>query len=167
MDSQEFIAAMGEVCTGVTVVTTDGTSGRYGVTVSAMSAVSAAPPQLLVCINQRNLAAAAVEANRRFCVNVLGLQHQELAEIFAGRLTQADGDRFAGARWEQWTTGSPVLADAVAAFDCVVEQQIECATHRLFVGRVVAARAQGSGDALAYVRRTFWGLRALSSGPSL
>ena len=41
-----FVAAMRQAATGVTVVTTAGMAGRLGVTVSAMSSVSAEPPLL-------------------------------------------------------------------------------------------------------------------------
>ena len=51
---ETFIAAMGQAATGVTVVTTDGRAGRLGVTVSAMTSVSADPPLLLICVNRRS-----------------------------------------------------------------------------------------------------------------
>ena len=44
-----FIAAMRQAATGVTVVTTDGAAGRRGVTVSAMTSVSAEPPRDARC----------------------------------------------------------------------------------------------------------------------
>jgi flavin reductase (DIM6/NTAB) family NADH-FMN oxidoreductase RutF len=41
-----FIAAMGAAATGVSIVTTEGLAGRFGLTVSAISSVSAEPPML-------------------------------------------------------------------------------------------------------------------------
>ena len=59
---EDFVAAMGLAATGVSVVTTDGPAGRFGLTVSAVSSVSAEPPLVLVCINRKSPAMAAVEA---------------------------------------------------------------------------------------------------------
>ena len=49
-----FVEGMRGAVTGVNIVTTDGAAGRFGVTVSAFSSVSAEPPMVLVCINQRS-----------------------------------------------------------------------------------------------------------------
>ena len=67
----QFTAAMGLAATGVSVVTTDGPAGRFGLTVSAVSSVSAEPPLVLCCINRKSPAMAAVEANGVFAVNLL------------------------------------------------------------------------------------------------
>ena len=60
--SQDFRAAMGLAATGVSVVTTDGPSGRFGLTVSAVSSVSADPPLVLICINRKSPAIAALDS---------------------------------------------------------------------------------------------------------
>ena len=51
-DRESFIAAMRCAASTVTVVTTAGDAGRCGVTVSAMSSISADPPSVLICVNQ-------------------------------------------------------------------------------------------------------------------
>ena len=67
-----FLEGMSVAATTVNVVTTDGDAGRAGVTVSAMSSVSADTqrPTLLVCINENSSAAAAILENGVFCVNI-------------------------------------------------------------------------------------------------
>ena len=79
-----FIAAMGAAATGVSVVTTEGLAGRFGLTVSAISSVSAEPPMLLACVNRKSPAVAAMDRNGRFAVNVLGFNNKDVAEVFAG-----------------------------------------------------------------------------------
>src|SRR5580693_8430205 len=70
---QQFLHGMSHAACTVNVVTTDGSAGRHGVTVSAMVSVSADTPQptLLVCIHHLSPVAAAVLANGVFCVSVL------------------------------------------------------------------------------------------------
>ena len=84
-DPDRFVAAMAGAATQVSVVTTDGAAGRFGVTVSAFSSVSAEPPLVLVCINRRSPAIAAITANNAFCVNLLGDDQSDIANCFAGR----------------------------------------------------------------------------------
>jgi len=54
IERDDFVAAMGQAATGVTVVTTSNGIERLGVTVSSMSSVSADPPLLLVCVHRRS-----------------------------------------------------------------------------------------------------------------
>jgi flavin reductase len=80
--AENFIAAMGQAATGVSVVTTEGAAGRFGLTVSAVSSVSADPPLILACVNRKNPAVAALNANGVFAVNLLAVHHQSYAERF-------------------------------------------------------------------------------------
>src|ERR1700694_1779800 len=66
-----FLDSMASNSTSVQVVTTRSGDQRFGVTVSACSSVCADPPTLLVCINTRSPANAAVAANGVFAVNLL------------------------------------------------------------------------------------------------
>jgi flavin reductase (DIM6/NTAB) family NADH-FMN oxidoreductase RutF len=79
-----FIDAMRRVPTAVSVITTDGRAGRFGVTVSAVASVSAEPRMLLVCISRRSPACAAIRENRIFTVNFLLESQSHVADCFAG-----------------------------------------------------------------------------------
>ena len=111
----QFIEGMSRAAFCVNVVTTDGPAGRAGVTISAMSSVSAdgGNPTVLVCINQQSRTAAAILENRTFCINVLRDDHADIADRFGGRVNREDGDRFAGASWVEGGTRAPRLANAV------------------------------------------------------
>ncbi len=149
-----FIAAMGAAATGVSVVTTEGLAGRFGLTVSAISSVSAEPPMLLACVNRKSPAVAAMDRNGRFAVNVLGFNNKDVAEVFAGRPQSGrpyDFDRHA---WEEGSMGQPLLIDATASFECEIECSQDAGSHRIFIGRVVNARRNGA-EPLVYCNRTF------------
>ena len=79
-----FTAAIAAAATGVTVVATDGPAGRFGQTVSAVCRVSASPPMVLACLHSRSPVSDAIRANGVFCVSVLGVQHDVVADTFAG-----------------------------------------------------------------------------------
>lgn len=147
-----FIDAMRRAASGVTVVTTDGPAGRFGVTVSAMTSVSADPPSVLVCVNTTSRAVDSIGANKRFCVNLLAHDQTELSDVFAGRLRRAD--RFAGFPWSTLGTGAPAFADALSCFDCRLVERHVFGSHMVFMGLVVAVRS-GVGVPLVYHDRAY------------
>ncbi len=149
-----FLEAMGQAAATVSVVTTDGPAGRAGVTVSALCSVSADPPTLLVCIDHRSRACAAVRGNRRFCVNLLGDHQSEISDTFAGRLPAPGGDKFACAQWRALATGAPALEDALMALDCRLVARLRQGSHSVFIG-AVAEVALGEGAPLIYARRAY------------
>jgi flavin reductase len=159
LERDRFLEGMSRSVTGVTVVTTNGESGLFGQTVSAMSSVSADPPMLLVCINRRSPIHKAIVQHRVFAVNVLRADQRRIAEVFSGRPRSGSAYDFTVARWDQGETTSPMLTGAVAAFDCALEQSFVAGSHEVFLGRVVGA-TNGTGSPLLYARRSYGELHA-------
>jgi flavin reductase (DIM6/NTAB) family NADH-FMN oxidoreductase RutF len=155
VERQRFIDAMGAAVTGVTVVTTSGGAGRAGVTVSAVSSVSADPPTLLACIHRESPACEAIRRNRIFCVNVLKSTQQHIAEIFAGRSARdAFDSKFDCAHWASLSTGAPVLSGALSVFDCRLQASQAAGTHEVFFGIVLGAQTS-DGAPLLYAGRAY------------
>src|SRR5579875_2173118 len=151
---EQFVAAMALATTPVTVVATDGPGGRYAQTVSAMCSVSADPPTLLACVNQRSPLAAAVALNGCFTVNLLSPAQAEVSEVFAGRSRTWPPYDFGCASWTDPLTGAPALAGSAAVFDCLLAQVVDAATHRILLGSVVDS-CRWPGDSLAYRQRAY------------
>ena len=149
IDKRLFTDAMRLAATAVSVITTDGAAGRYGVTVSSFCTATADPPQMIACLYANSPTPPALKANGVFCVNVLGRQQQHVADSFAGRIAQWRDDRFACDRWTRLSTGAPVLEGALVALDCRLAQALELSTHIAFVGEVVALASAG-GTPLLY-----------------
>ena len=154
VSAADFVDAMRGAVTGVNIATTDGAAGRFGVTVSAFSSVSAEPPMVLVCVNRRSPVSDALAINKCFAVNVLSTSHQSLADIFAGNPNGSAAYDFGAARWTKSATGAPVLSDAVAGFDCALATTVDAGTHRIFIGRVVEV-STSAADPLLYSNRTY------------
>jgi len=149
-----YLDAMSRAMATVSVVTTDGPAGRFGLTVSAMTTVSADPPLLLVCLNVASPAAAALLDNGVFAVNVLRADQKRLAQSFAGRLADGSHYDFALASWTTGSSGAPLLAGAAANFDCAIDHTTPAGSHRIVVGRVLEAHT-GAGEPLLYGRRDY------------
>lgn len=156
-DRDAFVAAMAGAVTGVTVITTDGPAGRFGLTVSATASVSADPPMVLACLNTKSPAAAAVRANGVFGLNLLGAAQSAIADVFAGRAERRYD--FGCADWTEAATGSPLLADAVAALDCRVVSTQVAGTHLIVIGRVARVTSTAAA-ALAHSRRAYGAIAA-------
>ena len=154
VSTARFVNAMRGAATGVNIVTTDGTAGRYGITVSAFSSVSAEPPMLLVCINRRSPVCDALATNRCFTVNVLSTLHESLANTFAGKADAGAPYDFGAACWKESATGAPMLAGSVAGFDCTLTGTLDAGTHRIFIGTVVEV-ATAASDPLLYSNRMY------------
>ena len=143
--------------TTVNVVTTDGDAGRAGVTVSAMSSVSADTqrPTLLVCINENSSAAAAILENGVFCVNILRDDQSYISDTFAGRYKDRIADKFECCDWRTGELGVPRVADALAAFDCRIVSVSKVGTHHVCFGEVHEVTIGRNGSALVYANRAY------------
>jgi flavin reductase (DIM6/NTAB) family NADH-FMN oxidoreductase RutF len=150
----DFVNAMASAAMGVSIVTTQGVAGRFGLTVSAWSSVSAEPPLLLACINRKNEIAEAITRNGFFAVNALDDSHAEVARIFAGRPTVGEAYVFDDMQWSVSSHSLPLLSGASATFICALESSHDAGTHRIFMGRVEEA-VSGTVSPLLYHNRSF------------
>jgi hypothetical protein len=84
-EPQAFRDAMSRVAGAVHLIATAGPGGKGGLTATAVTSVSDAPPTLLVCLNKSSRTAAIVRETGAFSGNTLGAGQQELANVFAAR----------------------------------------------------------------------------------
>ncbi|WP_112804959.1 flavin reductase family protein [Ensifer sp.] len=142
----------------VQLITAANGGERRGVTVTASCSVSDSPPTVLVCLNGANPRNDIFVRGESFALNLLGDEHRALAHAFSGR-DQLDMDRrFALGQWTQLTTGSPILADATAAFDCRLIEVKTIATHLVLFGEVVDVTLGSARPPLIYLDRGYHSL---------
>jgi len=147
VDGRHFRTVIGHLPSGVTVVTTNGADGRFGMTASSVTSLSADPPLMVVCLNNAIPTAAAVTKSGMYAVNILGDRTGELAYRFA---TPSE-DKFAGVSVTEGFAGLPLLSEALAHLQCEVVDQVIGGTHSIFIGRVFAAAAT-DGQPLTYYK---------------
>ncbi len=131
---------MGLTASAVTVITAGEGEAVRGLTATAVSSVSIAPPTLLICVNREGDAHRAISRAGAFCVNVLAEANQPWriaspagkaslgptsSRARTGRVSSPARRRWTG-RWSA-TTGT--LAESVEAY-----------THTVFFGTVRAVR---------------------------
>lgn len=154
-DKTAYREAMSRMGAAVNIITTTGADGDAGFTASAVCSVTDDPPTLLVCMNRSSKSNGAFKASRILCVNVLSHEHEELSAPFAsiGNLPMAE--RFALSKWLRLATGSPVLENATAAFDCTIDQITEVGTHSVFFCGVKAIHLGPTNAGLIYHGRAY------------
>src|SRR5262249_59458702 len=135
IDAKPFWGALGARATGVVVATARGPDGPAGFLALSATHVTADPPTMLVSIDKRTAALAAVLHGKHFALNFLPRGDQALAEMFGGRGDARGADRFAPARWGVLTTGAPVLTAPVGAIDCLLAEAIERHGVVIAIGR--------------------------------
>jgi 3-hydroxy-9,10-secoandrosta-1,3,5(10)-triene-9,17-dione monooxygenase reductase component len=128
-----FRHVLGQVPTGVALVTATTPEGPTGMAVNSFSSVSLDPPLVSFCAARTSSTWPRIHAAGSFSVNVLGEDHAELSRRFA----QKGADRFAGLRHRPGLTGAPVLDGVAAHLDCELYAVQEAGDHLIVLGRVV------------------------------
>ena len=131
--SADFRAALGMFATGVTIVTARALDGTLvGLTANSFNSVSLSPPLVLWSLSQRAHSMEAFAQGSHYAINILGAEQQALALRFA----TPGVDRFADVDFVQGTCGAPLLAGAVASFECFNRSRYAEGDHVIFVGEV-------------------------------
>jgi flavin reductase (DIM6/NTAB) family NADH-FMN oxidoreductase RutF len=148
--SAAFRSAMRHLAAGVSVVTVGRGKDVTGMTVTSLSSLSADPPSLIVSINRASSSWPLLLREGFFGVNILTSDQIDIAERFNGKGGLKGAERFAGAQWMTRASGTPLLAGALAAIDCEIEDIIERHTHGILIGRVLDMQLSPRSAALAY-----------------
>jgi flavin reductase ActVB len=151
----DYRDAMARFATGVTIVTTADTDGRWwGFTASSFSPLSIDPPLILVCLAQNARCHPVFTSAPRFRVNVLGPEHEQLATRFATK----GADKFAGDEFRPADDGLPILEDALVSLRCRTTEEAEGGDHTILIAQVEQAQLRRGGAPAVHVDRNYWDL---------
>jgi flavin reductase len=152
-----FREAMSRVAGHVQIIATGGPAGLSGVTATAATPVSDAPPSMLVCLNAGSATLDKIRGNGVFSVNALAASHEAIARIFSGEGGVTGAQRFrSGDGWDM-SRRAPLLSGAMAHLVCAVTDMTAVGSHVVLIGRVEAAAAGADALPLMYHRRAYWG----------
>lgn len=148
IDVGTFWKIVGARAVGASIVTASDANGPAGFLGLSATHLSASPPMLMVSIGMKTSALQTVLASRHFAISYLAAEDQALADSFGGKGDLKGADRFDPTRWTTLTTGAPVLADAVGAVDCLLEETIERHGTVIAFGRIVDFRLNAAAKPL-------------------
>lgn len=151
IDPMRFRKAMAQFATGVAVITCKGANAEYvGVTVNSFNSVSLSPPLVLWSLSCKANCYEVFKTATHYGVNVLSA-HQEHLSL---RFSSFHGKRFEGVPIEEGAAGVPLIAGALAHFECKVKSRHLEGDHVVIVGEVVNC-AFSEGPALVYKARRY------------
>lgn len=153
ISQESFRAAMGQMASGVTVVTFHTAGQDHGFTASSFTSLSLDPMLVLVCVVKAQRSHVLLEQAGHYAVNILGASQKELGMRFANAQLS---DRFEGLEVARATTGAPILPESIAWVDCAIQAVLPGGDHSIFIGEVLAADAPAQDEALIYQQRR-WG----------
>ncbi len=132
----QFKQGMRKLGGAVNIVTSSHGGVRAGLTATAVTSLSADPPRLLACVNRQGATYDIISRGRTLAVNVLGVQHKELAMQFAGMNGMAETERFDDGQWTSSGEGAPILSSALVSFDCEVDSIMDVGSHGIVIGNI-------------------------------
>jgi flavin reductase (DIM6/NTAB) family NADH-FMN oxidoreductase RutF len=146
VSSEEFRHACGRFATGVAIAAVRDESGTpHGLTVSSFTSVSLDPPLVLVCLGHAVTNIEEFRRARYFGLSFLREEQRTISDHFARKR----GDKFDGVDWYSGESGVPLIANALAAVECVAYQRFTSGDHDIFVGEVVHVEV-ADGTPLVY-----------------
>jgi flavin reductase (DIM6/NTAB) family NADH-FMN oxidoreductase RutF len=146
-----FRELMSRFASGITVATAlDGKGRPYGMTASAVAALSLEPPLVLICVDQAADLHTILRDAPAFALNVLAAGQEALSRRFAEERT----DRFEGVPFSQGADGLPLLDGALAHITCRKWGQYFGGDHTIFIGQV-SGGAIFERNPLVHFRRAY------------
>lgn len=160
-ESRGFRDALGRFATGVSIITAIGNAGqKLGFTANSFSSVSLNPPLILFSLARSASIFEEFLEVQHLAVSVLRAHHLPVCQAFATPSSEKwrDVDLALGLR-----TAAPVLADALAVFECRVERHYEGGDHTIFLCQVLEFRLGPPGPPLVFYGGGWYDLQPLDS----
>lgn len=119
---------------------------RNGMTANWVMQLSFDPVKLVgVSVEKTAFTHELIAAGGSFSVNVVARDARESVRKFT-KPVEVSGQTMNGYAFHDGPTGAPILDTAPAWVDCRLSDQVDCGSHTLFIGEVVAAGFQRDED---------------------
>lgn len=128
-----LLNALERMTYGIYVLTTFYKDEINGMIASWVSQVSYDPPLIMVAVHPNRYSHHLIYQSHFFAMHVLDRNQTDLLERFKG---PDPVGKFKSIKWSKGKTGSPILEDCVAYFECEVKESYSPGNHTVFIGEV-------------------------------
>lgn len=148
VDPLRFRTSVSRFATGIAIVSCRDEQGQpHGMTISSFTSISLEPPTVLVSLRPGRTH-ALIRQQGRYGVSILGAEHESWSRHFSGHPQTGVAP--------VWATAAhvPVLRDALAWFECQVDELLQVHDHTLLVARVTGC-GHASGAPLMFFASSY------------
>ncbi len=123
---------------GLYVVGSRHADRRNAMTLNWVTQVSFEPKLVAIGIEKSALTHELIEQGRSFVLHTIAREDRSVVRKFTKpTVDDPEAATLNGFAYRDGLTGAPILALGVAYLECQVTQQVDCATHSLFLGEVL------------------------------
>lgn len=143
---KEWLSAFGKMTYGIYVLTTASEDTINGMIASWVSQISYDPPLISVAVHPNRYSHQLIEQSNCFALHIVAKGHSDLLKRFKGPdpLT-----KFSDIEWRRGETGSPIIKDCIAWFECELVSSLAPGNHTVFIGKVVDAKMVSENNVMS------------------
>ncbi|QTA83710.1 FMN-binding protein [Desulfonema limicola] len=143
---KEWLAAFSRMTYGIYVLTAAFEDKINGMIASWVSQVSYDPPVIIAAVHPGRYSHELIKKSKCFALHVISRDQKDFLKRFKGPDPAA---KFTDIEWIKGKTGSPVINDCSAWFECEVINSFAPGNHTVFIGQVVNAKNLSSSDVMS------------------
>jgi flavin reductase (DIM6/NTAB) family NADH-FMN oxidoreductase RutF len=156
LDPKALRGAFGAFPSGVVAVAAQVRGQLTGIAASSFTSVSIDPPLVSFSVATTSNTWPVLREAAHLGVSVLADHHDDVCRQLAGPIES----RFVGLPFRSTEDGAVLLDEAVATFDCTIQQEIEAGDHLIVVLSLHTVTDGGDGSPLIFHRSGFKKLSA-------
>lgn len=148
-----FKEVMSKLITGVTVITTSDAKGQnYGFTANSFTSLSLEPTLILFCISKNSISNQNIRAIKKFAINILTHNQQDLALKFASK----NSNKFQDTSFHLSPNNQcPILENIAAYLECNLGNIYDGGDHDIIIGEVIGFNYYNNPKPLIYYNHKF------------
>lgn len=144
----DYKNALGQFCSGVTVITSNHSGTPVGFTCQSFSSLSIDPPLIFISPQKRSTTWPKIRENASFVVNVLARSQREASSSFA----MSGGNKFTNVDWLPSPDGLPMLQGSLAWIECELKSEVDAGDHTAVIAAVKRLRLGEEAPPLLFHR---------------
>ena len=155
MDEAAKKQALRMIPYGLFLLTSKNGEDIASATVNWVTQTSFKPPLVAVGIKAETHPYETVKKAGTFAINVLNADQKDVAQAFF-MTVKPEGNQLGPVTFRTGTTGSPIINESPAYWECKVIDIVEHGDHHIFVGEVVEAGVAENPTPTLLMRDTGW-----------